>query len=192
LRVIGMVLIMVAAAAAAPAQTPVGGESPPDVLILGRKFIVQTVRTFYVAPIPDPHPYVPPLSRGQVEQSGWGPVTKRFLYQVRIRNTGHREIRAVEWAYVLTDPLSQQVVGRHQFRSGGRIRPRQEKTLKAASAGDSVPTQIVSADRLAKGGPEEYAEQVIINCLAYSDGSVWKRPGYRGRCESIKRRGRLP
>lgn len=188
MKIIGMALIIVAAAATTPAQTSVSGESPPDVLILDQKFTEQTVRTFHVAPLPDPHPYVTPVNRGQVEQSGWGPETKRFLYQVKIRNTGSKEIRAVEWAYILTDPLSQQVVGRHHFRSGERIGRNQEKTLKGASANGAVPTQVISADRLANGEPQDYGEQVIINCLAYSDGSVWKRPGFRGRCEPIKRR----
>lgn len=39
-----------------------------------------------------------------------------------------------------------------------------------------------------KDEPGGYAERVIINCLAYSDGSVWRRPGFRGRCVSVKRR----
>ena len=164
------------------AQTSNSDKSPSGVLILQQKFSVQTVRSYYMASVPDDDPFANPTTGPKREQSGWGPVRKRFLYQMKIRNTGGREIRVINWAYIFTDSTSQQEVGRHQFLSRVRIRPQEEKMLVGASS--LFPTQVVSAETPGKNDPKDHAESVIINCITYADGSVWKRASFTGRCEA--------
>src|SRR2546426_5839818 len=97
MKVFGVVLIIVSAAWLALAQTSNADKSPPGLLILQQKFSVQTVRSYYMASVPDDDPFANPTTGPKVEQSGWGPVRKRFLYQMKIRNTGGREIRVINW-----------------------------------------------------------------------------------------------
>jgi hypothetical protein len=202
MRVTGLILMIIAAAAGTSAQTTADGGLPPDVLILTQKwsgttFLPDWDRSPYSSlkrgtPDPQQNSSLTPgttdprqISR---ETSSREP-TKLFLYRIKVRNTGTRDVLAISWDYVFIDAGTNEESARHQFLVTEKVRPSGEKTLTGVSA--SAPSKVVSAGALEKDGRRPFIERVVINCLAYSDGSRWKRPGFDGSCEPEKPRRRL-
>jgi hypothetical protein len=97
----------------------------------------------------------------------------RYAYEAKVKNTGDKSIRAITWDYVFTDADSHKEVDRRRFHSAVSIDPRKTKKLEGYTR--SAPTATVSANGL-------QTEQVIVECLVFSDGSTWRRASYTGPC----------
>ncbi|HEX5708029.1 MAG TPA: hypothetical protein VFX96_12075 [Pyrinomonadaceae bacterium] len=106
---------------------------------------------------------------GAGERSRFG-----YRYKVRLKNTGERTIKAVDWDYVFVDPTTAGVVARHQFTSEEKIKPGKEKELSVFTL--SPPSRTVSAGALDEKGHSPYSESVVLVRVLYSDGSVWQHP----------------
>lgn len=113
---------------------------------------------------------------GQAVEDMWpstGPLVSGYLYQITVRNSGQKEIKAVNWQYIFTDSLDQSIVTRHQFQSRAKIAPGKEVKLSRFSV--AAPTQVVNAKAVANNPGQPYSEQVLITRIEYMDGSVWER-----------------
>lgn len=101
-----------------------------------------------------------------------GPRVNGYLYQIMVRNTGQKKIKAVNWQYIFTDSLDQTIVTRHKFRSRESVAPGKEVKLTRFSV--VAPTNVVNAKAVEKNAKESYLEQVLIMRIEYADGSVWE------------------
>jgi hypothetical protein len=67
-------------------------------------------------------------------------------------------------------------VTRHQFLCGVDIRSGKDKELEGFSV--TAPSNVVSADSIAKGVKNPFQEKIVINRVEYSDGTIWQRPDW--------------
>lgn len=98
---------------------------------------------------------------------------KQFVYQVKVRNTGEKQIAALDWEYIFINPETKKIVGHHSFHALVRIQPRQSKTLSEISV--SPPTDVINVQMLAKNPEYQFIEQIVVNSIIFLDGSVWIR-----------------
>ena len=163
--------IIVATAIVAPAQSSNSDHAPPNVTVLSRKWsktvIVQVTDRPDYDVIPAPSRSSPPSSQPRTLQS------TRYVYEARVRNTSDKDIRAMRWDYVFTDPETEGEVDRRRFYSTVTIHPNHEKTLEGYTR--SAPTATVSATAVP-------SERVVIECITLSDGSTWRLPSFKGSC----------
>src|SRR5687768_15186272 len=168
MKITRLMLMVIAAAAGTSAQATADGGSPPDVLILSQRW---SEETFLPGWDSSPSSSLPPgaTDAGQIirETSSREP-TKLFLYRIKFRNTGARDMLAINWDYVFIDAGTSEEASRHQFQVTERVRPGGAKTLTGASA--TAPAKVVSAAALEKDRRRPFIERVVINCVAYSDG----------------------
>jgi hypothetical protein len=94
-----------------------------------------------------------------------------FTYQMRIANTGPKEIRGILWDYIFSDPLTGKELARHTFLDEHKLTCGQTRTLTATSL--RPPTWVVSVGMLSKKENKAYLERVEIRGVAYADGSNW-------------------
>jgi hypothetical protein len=93
-----------------------------------------------------------------------------YVYRAKIKNTGAKTIRVIDWSYTFLDPDTQQELGRHLYSSKVRIRPGQNNELVGRSA--TPQTGTVNVKNIGK----ELNEQIVIYRVEYDDGSVWQNP----------------
>ncbi|MEP6922796.1 MAG: hypothetical protein ABI967_16885 [bacterium] len=97
-----------------------------------------------------------------------------FLYKISIRNTGSKQIKAMDWDYVFFDYGTENETGRLQVTSEETIGPGKSKDLKIYTP--KPPAATVSAHKLYDKERGSISEQVIITRIEYADGTVWQRP----------------
>ncbi len=99
-------------------------------------------------------------------------ISVAYLYEVKFKNTGAKEIRTLTWEYVFFDLSTKQEVGRRRFTSTVRIGSGKTKTVVERSS--SPPTGAIDASKAGKKSQDQYSEQVMVQSIAYADGSEWK------------------
>lgn len=182
--IVGVAATQTTTAQEAPAHA-VADEGPPGVVLLKLKWSreVHSLRRWdrgpYDASIGNgpPFPSSPDQLRYPAPTSPFprgGRLPYVYHYTAKIRNEGAKEIRAVLWEYVVTDPGSKRELGRHQFFHSEKISEREEATLRGRS--NSEPSKVVSAEGLEKDKRSPYDERVEIRCVAYADGTLWTHP----------------
>ena len=114
-----------------------------------------------------------------------------YLYSLEIRNVGSKPIKAIAWNLTLSDPKSNEELGRHQFTSYWRKDSSGRRvTFRASSV--SPPSKVVTIEGLEQGPNSPYLERVQINCLLYRDGSSWEHPDAReNNCENLRKQEKL-
>lgn len=119
-------------------------------------------------------PAVPPPTRAPSSRSGQSePPTVEYVYRAKVSNTGTKAIRKLVWEYVFFDPSTQREVGRRRNETKVSIRPGKTSNVVGRSA--SPPAGIVNVSQTGKKPREQYSEQVVIQSIEYTDGSVWQR-----------------
>jgi hypothetical protein len=97
-------------------------------------------------------------------------VVTTYVYRARVKNTGAKTIRAIDWGYNFLDPETQQELGRHFYTTKVKLRPGQDNELVGRS--DKPQTSTINV----KNAGKELGEQVVIYRVEYDDGSVWQPP----------------
>jgi hypothetical protein len=97
----------------------------------------------------------------------------RYVYRIKITNTGVKKIRGLVWEYVFVDPSTGSEVSRRRFTSNAIIHPGKSKRL----FGHSVipPTGSIDASKAGEQPEGQHAEQIVITKIYYDDNSVWER-----------------
>lgn len=109
----------------------------------------------------------PPRAKKGKDAPPLGSVTT-YVYRARVKNTGAKTIRVIDWGYTFLDPETQQELGRHLYTTKVKIRPGQDNELVGRSAKPQTGTVSV------KNAGKELGEQVVIYRVEYEDGSVWQ------------------
>jgi hypothetical protein len=196
-RAVSLLFLFLLGAAAAAAQTPATtATAPPDLVVLQKKWQTYTrnpaldqdpfdanddfadaqraqrindlqnkIRGRGAEALEPP----PPPSKRNKDAPPPGQV-KTYIYRAKVRNTGLKTIRVIDWGYNFLDPETQQELGRHFYSTKVKIRPGQDNELVGRSAKPQTSTISV------KNAGKELGEQVVIYRVEYEDGSVWQPP----------------
>lgn len=97
---------------------------------------------------------------------------KVYLYSLTIRNVGAKTIRILGWDYLFIDPDTDKRISAHHFQSVVKIKQGQKRSILEISI--SPPTKTVTASALGRGVRAPFNEKVVITCIGYADGSVWR------------------
>ena len=167
LQSIATVFVIVAAATVSLAQT--GPEQqPPNVEVLSHEWSKISILSRR-----DYDNVFDPSRSSHEEREARKAQSTRYAYEIKVRNTGDKVIRAIRWDYVFFEPETREELGRRRFYSPVSLRPKQEKKLEGITR--YAPTPIVSAKGL-------QTERVVIQCVILSDGSIWQEPSFTGSC----------
>jgi hypothetical protein len=184
------------AAAQTPAATMAGPAAPPDLVVLQKKWQTHTrnpaldqdpfsanddfsdaqraqkindlqnkIRGRSGEPLEPP----PPRAKKKNDAPPPGTVTT-YVYRARVKNTGAKTIRVIDWGYSFLDPETQEELGRHLYSTKVKIRPGQDNELVGRSGKPQTSTVNV------KNAGKKLGEQVVIYRVEYDDGSVWRLP----------------
>lgn len=93
-----------------------------------------------------------------------------YTYRAKLKNTGARTIRRVNWGYAFLDPDTHEPLGLHRYSSKVRIRPGESVELSGRSG--SPQTSTVSASNVSK----KLEEMIYIFRIEYEDGEAWELP----------------
>lgn len=181
----------------AMAQETAKSSDPADVIVLE-----QSWRKEYKDSLSDPNPLKPNedlmrITRDQkahikaqdnaregettthpMPAAGPKPVTPErgmftsYVYKIKVKNTGERTIKAIDWEYQFLDPTTQEVLEQRRINSRLKLAPGKSTVLERRMT--RKPTVIVSADQLARKDP--FTERAVITRIVYADGSTWQRP----------------
>ncbi|HVS81752.1 MAG TPA: hypothetical protein VHE60_08450 [Pyrinomonadaceae bacterium] len=111
-----------------------------------------------------------------------------YVYSMKIRNVGGKQIEGIAWDYVFIDPNGGAELGRHQFLSYVKAQPNKDVTLKGQMR--TPPLRIVLASSTEKH--PKPIERAAIQCVLFEDETVWRNPaGRKDVCEFLKSSGTL-
>jgi len=96
-----------------------------------------------------------------------------FAYRIKVQNPTSKAVEIVFWEYQFHDPANPGLVARRQFLCGVNIPAGKGKDLEGFSL--SGPSDVVNVKTLDSGG---FKENVLINRVEYSDGSIWQRKAW--------------
>ena len=192
-------LLMTLIAISAMAQETAKPSDPADVIVLE-----QSWRKEYRDTLQDPNPLKPNedlmrITRAQkahikaqdnalpgqtttppMPAAGPKPVTPErgmftsYIYKIKVKNSGEKMIKALDWEYQFLDPSTQEVVEQRKINSRLRLSPGKSQVLERRMT--RKPTVVVKADQLARKTKDQFTERAVITRIVYADGSVWLRP----------------
>jgi len=96
-----------------------------------------------------------------------------FAYRVKLRNASEKVIEILFWEYQFSEPSNPATMVRRQFLCGVNIKPGKEKEVLSFSL--SGPSEVISVGTLADKARSPLQENVVINRVEYTDGSIWQR-----------------
>lgn len=96
-----------------------------------------------------------------------------FSYKAKVQNSGAKVIDIVFWEYQFAEVSNPSLVTRRQFLCGVNIKPGKDRELQGFSL--SGPSDVVTVESLANKSASPFKENVVINRVEYSDGSIWQR-----------------
>jgi len=101
-------------------------------------------------------------------------TTEGYAYRIKVQNAGTKVVEIVFWEYQFHDPGNPDLVARRQFLCGVDIPAGKGKDLEGFSV--SGPSDVVSVKTL--DSKSSFKENVLINRVEYSDGSIWQRKAW--------------
>lgn len=116
-----------------------------------------------------------------------------YAYRTKVQNASAKVVEIVFWEYQFQDPANPDLVARRQFLCGVNIPAGKGKDLEGFSL--SGPSEVVNVKTLNSGS--SFKENVLINRVEYSDGSIWQRKAWnlaevKGSYERVLREPWLP
>ncbi len=117
-------------------------------------------------------PTLPPVSVRVPQRRARG-LFFRYIYEVKVTNTGEKKIRTLTWEYIFFEPGAEREVGRRQFVSKVSISP--GRTTNVVMRSTTSPTGTVDATSAGKKSGDQYSEQIVIRSVRYADGSSWQQ-----------------
>ena len=116
-----------------------------------------------------------------------------FAYRIKVQNPTAKVVEIVFWEYQFHDPANSDLVARRQFLCGVNIPAGKGKDLEGFSL--SGPSDVINVKTLNSGS--SFKENVLINRVEYSDGSIWQRKAWnlaevKGSYDRVLREPWLP
>ncbi len=96
-----------------------------------------------------------------------------YAYRIKLKNAGTRVVEILFWEYQFSEPSDSSTMVRRQFLCGVNIKPGKEKEVISFSL--SGPSDVISVGTLANKSGNPFQENVVINRVEYTDGSIWQR-----------------
>ena len=107
----------------------------------------------------------------------------QYNYSAELRNRGQKEIKALIWSYVFTDPVTHEELKRQRGYDALTLRTSQKKTVQIRSW--SSPPRVVNASSPNAAAP--FQESIMIECVMFADGSLWANPEVKARvCDNLR------
>lgn len=116
---------------------------------------------------------LPPVNGVKSSRSDGGPYVE-YVYEIRVANTGAKTIRALEWGYVLLDPVTGSEAGHTRFLHEAGIRPGKSKSLVGRSP--SPPARVINVLQSGRETQGQFSERIVIHRIFYEDRTAWTRP----------------
>jgi len=118
-----------------------------------------------------------------------------YAYRIKVQNASTKVAEIVFWEYQFLDPSNPQLIARRQFLCGVSIPAGKGKELEGFSL--SGPSEVVNVKTLEANATSPFKENVLINRVEYSDGSIWERKGWnlvevKGSYERVLREQWIP
>jgi hypothetical protein len=95
-----------------------------------------------------------------------------YSYSVTLKNTGTKTVTTVLWAYVFTDTVLQEQVGRTVSENTVKLRPGRSVEMVGYSNNHAI--KVVNAKSAGTRNPIK--EDIEILRIDYEDGTFWERP----------------
>jgi hypothetical protein len=95
-----------------------------------------------------------------------------YVYSMKIKNTGSKEIEGVAWDYVFLDPSTSAEIGRHQFLSFEKVAS--NKTATFQSEQRTPPVRTVRTQGADANKHDKPLEKSVVQCVLYEDGTTWR------------------
>lgn len=111
---------------------------------------------------------------GAAGDTGANSIKALYVYEVKLRNTGKKQIRELSWDYVFFEPGTETELGRRRFVSKVNISPGKIRNVVERAA--TPPTGTIDASRAGKKPQDQYSERIVIQKVEFTDGSVWQSP----------------
>ena len=99
-----------------------------------------------------------------------------FAFRVKVKNTTAKVVEVLFWEFQFKETANPSSVARRQFLCGVNIKPDKEKELKAFSV--LGPSDVISVWSLSSKSENLFEENIVINRIEYSDGTIWQRKGW--------------
>lgn len=99
-----------------------------------------------------------------------------YEYRARLQNAGAKAVEVVFWEYQFKETAAPANVSRRQFLCGVQIKPGKDKELLGFTL--AGPGDVISANSLDRKAAKLFDEQVVVNRVEYSDGTIWQRRGW--------------
>ena len=99
-----------------------------------------------------------------------------FAYRIKVQNASPKLAEIVFWEYRFIDPKNPELMARRQFLCGVSIPASKGKDLEGFSL--SGPSDVINVATLESNKDNPFNEDVLINRVEYSDGSIWQRKGW--------------
>lgn len=96
-----------------------------------------------------------------------------YTYRVKVQNASAKLVEIVFWEYRFLDPAHPEFIARRQFLCGVSIAAGKGKDLEGFSL--SGPSDVINVETLGDNAASPFKEEVLINRVEYSDGSIWQR-----------------
>ena len=107
-------------------------------------------------------------------RSGKAKPMDGYAYRIKVQNASTKVVEVVFWEYQFQDPANSSLTARRQFLCGVNIPAGKLKDLEGFSL--SGPSDVVDVKTLDSGAA--FKENVVINRLEFSDGTIWQRKAW--------------
>jgi hypothetical protein len=161
---------------------PVEGNAPARAMIPQNRNFARNARVNDPAGARDPNSDTldgrsAALERSVAESRSPGTKTMdSFAYRIKVQNAYTKEVEAVFWEYQFLDAADSNLVTRRQFLCGVTIAAGKGKDLEGFSL--SGPSEVVDVKTLADPKANPLKENVVVNRVEYSDGTIWQRKAW--------------
>ena len=178
---------------------PDAGNAPQSAMIPQNRNFARTARINDPAGVRDPNTDTldgrsAALEKSVAEsRSGKAKPMDGYAYRIKVQNASTKVVEVVFWEYQFQDPANASLTARRQFLCGVNIPAGKSKDLEGFSL--SGPSDVVDVKTLDSGAA--FKENVVINRLEFSDGTIWQRKAWniaevKGSYERVLREPWIP